>query len=115
MPGRIGGQASRRGLTRREVVLTAVRIGDRERLEAASFRRLAAELGVTPMAVHHHVSDRDGLHTEMLAALLDDFDVLAGIHPGLTWTERLRAALLSIHAFNRRHPVLAQLLLTSAP
>jgi AcrR family transcriptional regulator len=92
-----------------------VRIGDREGLEAASFRRLAAELKVTPMAVHHHVSDRDGLYTAMLAALMDDFDVLAGIDPRLPWTERLRAALLSLHAFNRRHPVLAELLLTGAP
>jgi AcrR family transcriptional regulator len=91
-----------------------VRIGDHEGLEAASFRRLAAELGVTPMAVHHHVSDRDGLHTEMLAALLDAFDMFAGVDPRLPWTERLRAGLLSVHAFNRRHPVLAELLLTSA-
>jgi TetR/AcrR family transcriptional regulator, tetracycline repressor protein len=108
-------RGSRRGLTRRDVAQTAVRIGDREGLEAVSFRRLAAELSVTPMAVHHHVSDRDGLHTEMLAALLDAFDVLAGIDPRLPWAERLRAALLSVHAFNRRHPVLAQLLLTDAP
>jgi AcrR family transcriptional regulator len=115
MPTRIRSRGNRRGLTRREVAQTAVQIGDRERLEAASFRRLAADLGVTPMAVHHHVSDRDGLHTEMLAALMGDFDVFAGIDPGLPWTERLRAALLSIHAFNRRHPVLAELLLTSAP
>jgi TetR/AcrR family tetracycline transcriptional repressor len=117
MPARATGgrRAGRRGLTRHEVARTAVRIGDRERLEAATFRRLAAELGVTPMAVHHHVSDRDGLHTEMLAALLDDFDVLDGVDRRLAWTERLRAALLSVHAFNRCHPVLAQLLLTSAP
>lgn len=115
MTARTGRRGSRRGLTRREVAQTAVQIGDREGLEAVSFRRLAAELGVTPMAVHHHVSDRDGLHTEMLAALMDDFDVFAGIDPGLPWTERLRAALLSVHGFNRRHPILAPLLLTSAP
>lgn len=115
MDARIRSRGNRRGLTPREVAQTAVQIGDREGLEAASFRRLAAELGVTPMAVHHHASDRDGLYTEMLAALMDDFDVFAGVDPGLPWTERLRAALLSIHAFNRRHPVLAQLLLTSAP
>src|SRR5947207_14825448 len=110
MPSRVGSRGSRRGLTRRDVVRTAVRMGDREGLEAVSFRRLAAELSVTPMAVHHHVSDRDGLHTEMLAALLDRFDVLAGIAPQLPWTERLRAGLLSLHAFNRHHPVLAELL-----
>jgi TetR/AcrR family transcriptional regulator, tetracycline repressor protein len=115
MPSRVGSRGSRRGLTRRDVARTAVRIGDREGLEAVSFRRLAAELSVTPMAVHHHVSDRDGLHTEMLAALLDGFDVLAGIAPRLPWTERLRAGLLSLHAFSRLHPVLAELLLTGAP
>jgi TetR/AcrR family transcriptional regulator, tetracycline repressor protein len=108
-------RANRQGLTRGEVARTAVQVGDREGLAAATFRRLAAELGVTPMAVHHHVSDRDGLHTEMLAAILDDFDVLAGVDPRLPWTERLRAALLSLHAFNRRHPVLAELLLSDAP
>lgn len=108
-------RGNRRGLTRREVAQIAVQVADREGLEATSFRRLATELGVTPMAVHHHVSDRDGLHEEMLAALMDDFDVFAGVDPSLPWTERLRAALLSLHAFNRRHPVLAQLLLTSAP
>jgi AcrR family transcriptional regulator len=108
-------RGNRKGLTRGEVTQTAIEIGDRERLDAASFRRLASELGVTPMAVHHHVSDRDGLYTAMLAALMDDFDVLAGIDPRLPWTERLRAALLSLHAFNRRHPVLAELLLTGAP
>ena len=115
MPSRVGSRGNRRGLTRRDAARAAVRIADREGLEAVSFRRLAAELSVTPMAVHHHVSDRDGLHTEMLAALLDAFDVLAGIDPRLPWTERLRAGLLSLHAFNRRHPVLAELLLTGAP
>jgi TetR/AcrR family tetracycline transcriptional repressor len=115
MPARTRSRGDRRGLTRHEVARTAVQVGDRGGLEAASFRRLATELGVTPMAVHHHVSDRDGLHTEMLAALMDDFDVFAGIDPRRPWTERLRAALLSIHAFNRSHPVLAELLLTSAP
>jgi AcrR family transcriptional regulator len=93
----------------------ALQIGDREGLAAVSFRRLAAELGVTPMAVHHHVNDRDGLHTAMLTALMDDFDVLEGVDPELPWPERLRAAVLSIHDFNRRHPVLGQLLVTGAP
>src|SRR5205085_8324257 len=115
MASRVGSRGSRRGLTRRDVARTAVRIADREGLEAASFRRLAAELSVTAMAVHHHVSDRDGLHMEMLAALLDRFDVLAGVAPRLPWTERARAGPLSLHAVNPRPPVPAELLLTRAP
>jgi TetR/AcrR family tetracycline transcriptional repressor len=111
----IRNRGSWRGLTRGEVAEKALQIGDREGLEAVSFRRLAAELGVTPMAVHHHVSDRDGLHTAMLAALMDDFDVLEGVDAELPWPERLRAALLSVHDFSRHHPVMAQLLVTSAP
>ena len=80
-----------------------------------TFRRLAAALGVTAMSVHRHVADRDGLHTAMVAALLEDFDVRAGAAAELPWTERLRAALLAIHDYNRSHPVLAELLLTDAP
>jgi TetR/AcrR family tetracycline transcriptional repressor len=103
-----------RGLTRTEVAERGLQIGDREGLDAVTFRRLAADLGVTPMAVHHHVSGRAGLHTAMLAALLDEFDVLNSVDPELPWAERLRSALLSVHDFNRRHPVLAQLLATTA-
>ena len=67
------------------------------------------------MAVHRHVADRDGLHTAMVAALLEDVDVRADAAAELPWTERLRAALLAIHDYNRSHPVLAELLLTDAP
>src|SRR5258708_12590322 len=102
MPARTRSRGNRRGLSRREVARTAVRIGDHEGLEAASFRRLAAELGVTPMAVHHHVSDRDGLHMEMLAALLDAFDVLAAVDPGLPFAAPLRTAPPPLHTFNPR-------------
>ncbi len=103
------------GLTRRAVVQHALEMGDREGLEAVTFRRLGEALGVTAMAVHRHVADRTGLHTAMLAALLEDFDVLAGIAADLPWTERLRAALLAIHDYNLKHPVLAELLITNVP
>jgi len=104
-----------RSLTRRAVVQRALALGDHEGLEAVTFRRLGEELGVTAMAVHRYVGDRRGLHTAMLAALMENFDVLAGVAADLPWTERLRAALLAIHAYNRQHPVLAELLITDAP
>ncbi len=104
-----------RGLTRRVVVHRALAVGDHEGLDAVTFRRLGEELGVTAMAVHRHVADRNGLHTAMLAELMEDVDVLAGVAADLPWTERLRAALLALHAYNRQHPVLAELLITDAP
>jgi hypothetical protein len=51
----------------------------------------------------------------MLAAITRDFDALAGVDLHLTWTQRLRAALLAIHVHNQQHPVLAELLVTDAP
>jgi len=104
-----------RGLTQQAVVQRAIEMSDSEGLDAVTFRRLGEALGVSAMAVHRHVADRNGLHTAMLAALMEDFDVLAGVAAHLPWTERLRAALLAIHDYNRRHPVLAELLLTDAP
>jgi AcrR family transcriptional regulator len=96
------------------VVERAVDIGDRDGLEAVTFKRLSDELGVTQMAVHRHVIARERLLTEMLATTTRDFDALAGVDPHLPWTERLRAALLAVHAHNRRHPVLGELLLADS-
>lgn len=54
--------APERGRLSRGLVLgTALELVDREGLDALSMRRLAAELGVEPMALYHHATNKDGL------------------------------------------------------
>jgi TetR/AcrR family transcriptional regulator, tetracycline repressor protein len=83
----------RRGLSREAVVARALEIGTAEGLEAVSLRRLAQELGVTPMALYRHVRDKQDLINAMTEVVFVGIDATVGFRPGMTWTERMRLAL----------------------
>ena len=83
----------RPGLTRAAVVARALEIGTAEGLEAVSLRRVAQELGVTPMALYRHVRDKQDLINAMTEAVLDGIDTTAGLRPDMPWTERMRLAI----------------------
>src|SRR5215467_3427484 len=85
--------SARRGLTRDAIVQRALEIGDEEGLEALSVRRLASDLGVTPMALYRHVRDKNDLYNAMLEAVMADFDLTAGIRPTMPWQRQVRRAL----------------------
>lgn len=80
----------RPGLTRDAVVARALEIGTAEGLEAVSLRRVAQELGVTPMALYRHVRDKQDLINAMTEAVLEGIDAAVGLRPEMSWTERLR-------------------------
>ncbi len=80
----------RPGLTREALVARALGIGTAEGLEAVSLRRLAQELGVTPMALYRHVRDKQDLINAMTEAVLEGIDTTVGLRPEMTWTERVR-------------------------
>jgi len=82
--------SGRPGLTRDVLVARALEIGTAEGLEAVSLRRLAQELGVTPMALYRHVRDKQDLINAMTEAVLEGMDASVGVHPEMTWTERAR-------------------------
>lgn len=83
----------RPGLTREAVVARALQIGTAEGLEAVSLRRLAQELGVTPMALYRHVRDKQDLINAMTEAVLEGIDATVGFRPEMTWSERMRLAI----------------------
>src|SRR5687767_13509300 len=62
-------------LTRERVLAAAVRIVDREGLEALTMRRLGEALGVEAMSLYRHVPGRgallDGIHETILSELPD--------------------------------------------
>ena len=55
------------GLSRRRVVLEAIRLADQEGIEGLSMRRLAGALGAGAMSLYHYVKSRD----ELLDAMID--------------------------------------------
>ncbi len=89
-----GRKEARRGtLSRRAIVERALEIGNAEGMEAVSLRRLATELGVTPMSLYRHVKDKAGLLNAMYEAEMEGVDLLAGVRSDMPWTERVRLTM----------------------
>jgi TetR/AcrR family transcriptional regulator, tetracycline repressor protein len=63
-------------LERDEIVTRASEIVRTEGLEALSMRRLSKDLGVTPMAIYHHIPDKPALMHALIQRVWDE--VLAG-------------------------------------
>lgn len=94
----------RSGLTTRSLIFLAVKLADREGLGAVTIRRLAAEAGVTAMALYPHI----GGHAELIALMRD---YVAGITyenadlPGnAEWRERIRLIAEANWASCQKHP-----------
>ena len=100
----------RNTLTPRAVVEGALSLADLEGLEALTIRRLAKELGVTPMALYWHFRSKGELLDGMAARIFEEVDL--SVDASATWQEQLRALLGSIIGVLRAHPSTAILLST---
>jgi AcrR family transcriptional regulator len=91
------------------VVDRGLAIGDAEGLGAVTIRRLAGDLGVTPMALYWHFRTKD----ELLAGLADRVwsQVDASVDVGAAWPDQLRSVVESIVRVLRAHPGTSSLLL----
>jgi AcrR family transcriptional regulator len=92
------------------VVEGALALADSEGLEAVTIRRLAKELGVTPMALYWHFRSKDELLEGMAARIFEEIDL--SMDASATWREQLRALLGSMVDVLRAHPSTAILLST---
>ncbi|WP_029430844.1 TetR/AcrR family transcriptional regulator [Blastococcus sp. URHD0036] len=101
--------AARTSLTRERVVDKALAVADAEGIDAVTIRRLATELGVTPMALYWHFKTKDDLLAGAADRVLDDVVVPP---PGELWAEDLRAVLTTLVAAMRPHPQVAPLVAT---
>jgi TetR/AcrR family tetracycline transcriptional repressor len=70
-PRRAGGHHRRDMLTRRFLIEQALILLDREGLERFSMRRLAEQLGVTPMALYNHASSKQDLLQGVADAVIE--------------------------------------------
>ena len=101
---RRGGQ---RGLSREQLVRTAIAIADAEGLGALSMRGVAARLGVAAMAPYRYVRGKDELVLLMADAAFGERGYPA--KPSGDWRERLTLGGRTLWSLFRRHPWLAQL------
>lgn len=86
-PHRRPRRAPHPSLDRGRIVEAGLRIVDAEGVEALSLRRLASELGVTPMAVYWHVRDKAELLDLIGERVLETVEVPA---PAGDWRRQLR-------------------------
>jgi AcrR family transcriptional regulator len=102
-------EAERTRLTKQVVVDRALALGDAEGLEAITIRRLATELGVTPMALYWHFRNKE----ELLAGLGDQIwrELDTDVDPEAPWYLQMRALLESLLHVLRSHPCASQLIL----
>jgi AcrR family transcriptional regulator len=86
--------AARRGpaLSRVRVIAAAIDLADEQGLESVSMRNLAARVGVVPMALYKHVSDKEDLVAGMLDAVIDSYAVP---DPGQDWRRTVRGRILA--------------------
>ncbi len=97
----------RRGLTREQLVRTAITIADAEGLGAVSMRGVAARLGVAAMAPYRYVRGKDELVMLMADAAFGERGYPA--KPSGDWRERLTLGGRTLWSLFKGHPWLAQL------
>jgi TetR/AcrR family transcriptional regulator, tetracycline repressor protein len=109
MPGTHAREADRTRLTKQVVVERALALGDAEGLDALTIRRLATELGVTPMALYWHFRNKE----ELLAALGDQVwsELDTDIDTAAPWHLQMRGLMESLLHVLRSHPCASQLIL----
>jgi AcrR family transcriptional regulator len=102
-------EAERTRLSKEVVVERGLALADAEGLDALTIRRLATELGVTPMALYWHFRNKE----ELLAALGDQVwrELDTDIDLAAPWHEQMRGLLESLLHVLRSHPSASQLIL----
>jgi AcrR family transcriptional regulator len=91
----------RPGLSQSKIVEAAVRVADREGLDAVSMAKVAAELGTAPMSLYRHVASKEELVELMVDAA---WGPPPDPPPSGTWRERLAAWAWGTRAAMYRHP-----------
>jgi TetR/AcrR family transcriptional regulator, tetracycline repressor protein len=92
-------------LTREGILAAALGIVDRDGLGGLSMRRLAAELGVNPMSIYHHLPGKEALVSGIVGVVFSGMRVPPS--EGLSWQERVRAYARAHRDVVRSHPNLA--------
>jgi len=100
--------AQRSALSRDRIVERAIAIADAEGIGAVSMRRIASDLGATPMALYNHVANKDELMNGIAGQLLKEIDVSA-LDPS-DWAKAIKTGFTEFRRVLLRHPNLLPVL-----
>ena len=96
-------------LSKRTVTDRALKLADADGLEALTIRKLAQDLGVTPMALYWHFRSKEDLLEGMSEQVWSEIDLT--VDPAAPWPDQIRALLESLVAVLRAHPSAPPLML----
>jgi AcrR family transcriptional regulator len=92
---------ARTPLSKERVLGTAVALADEGGADALSMRKIAQALGVVPMALYKHVTNKNELLDGMIDVLVGEIDPPAG---NTDWKTAVRRRVLSARRMLLRHP-----------
>ncbi len=98
-------RAGQEPLTREGILAAALELVDREGLDALTMRRLAADLGVSPMSIYHHLPGKGAVVSGLVGVVFSRMRMPPS--EGLPWQERVRAYAHAHRDVVLSHPNLA--------
>ena len=101
------GAANKRSLSRTRIVDAALAMIDRDGVDAFTMRQLAADLGVTPMALYNHFNGKLELLRNVAGQMLAEIEFDNGTQD---WRERVAGCFRALRDACLRHPGAARLL-----
>ena len=101
--------AERSRLSKQAVVERGLALADAGGLDGLTIRRLAQELGVTPMALYWHFRSKEELLTALADRIWGEIDI--DVDPAQPWPRQLRGLLESLVRVLRAHPSASRLVL----
>lgn len=90
-------------LSRARVLRAGIALADAEGLDAVTMRRLAETLGVVPMALYKHVSDKEDLLDGIVDTLIEDFPAPSPVRRS-QWQQAVRETLHGARHVVTGHP-----------
>ncbi len=106
------GSSTHQPLNRERILRTALRLVDRDGVDALSMRRLASELGVEAMSLYNHIPNKAALLDGVTKIILDEINPAVAA-TGL-WEERIQAITSEFRRVALAHPA-AFILLATRP
>jgi AcrR family transcriptional regulator len=95
-------------IDRAAVIGATLAIADKRGLDAVTMKAVADRLGVTPMALYRHVTNKADLLDGVVESLITEIEIAP---PELPWRDRLSTTVRSVRRVAKRHPDVFALLL----